>query len=151
MTAAVAPDGGFENDTYRQRKRRVERRLRLVTLVGASLTLFLAVLLSGDAASAVYTAVPLWWRALILMLLVFTGACIASAYIRYERELHALQVLIEDGIPAGTPSQPGKRWAVDADVFWISGLLLFVATAVLFVVAGWIATADEPGQCALGA
>jgi len=125
----------WKQDTFEQRLDRLQRRVRQVVAVGVTLTAFVLALAASDVAGLVYQRIPFWVSSTVFTIIVFAGASLGQAYIRYENEVSTLDRAIARH-PA--PGQlPGERWPESADRFWKAALLLTVLAPIAFLVASW--------------
>ncbi|HXW46153.1 MAG TPA: hypothetical protein VEL03_15305 [Streptosporangiaceae bacterium] len=130
----------WEQDTFEQRRDRLQRRVRQVVAVGVTLTAFVLALAASAAAGLVYQRVPFWVASMVFTIIVLAGASLGQAYIRYENEVSTLERAIAQN-PAPT-QRPGERWPESADRFWNAALLLTVLAPLAFLVASWWAAID---------
>ena len=134
---ALASRPPWREDTYATRLARLKRRSRGVVAVGAALTAFVIALAAGDAASAVYSEVSGWLRAMVFTLVVAAGAGLAFAYILFEEEIDRIEDAIGDHSDIAAARIGDRRPPKHADAFWIGGLVCTALAPLAFVAAAW--------------
>ena len=134
--------------TYIARKRQYERRVTMVTWVGAGLA-GLIFLVTSDLT----TGAPDWLNGVVASLIVVGIGVLAIARIKFEWAATQLGRALEDGERAAANNtfiegaaqsddllpDDLKQWPRFAEVCWLVGLLSVPAAGIVYLVAVWLA------------
>jgi ABC-type phosphate/phosphonate transport system permease subunit len=121
--------------TYRKRQRQYERRVDMLTWVGATLAGLIAI----STSSAFDSAAPAWLKAVEITLILVCAGFFGRARVNFEWEATRIKRKIEDGeaTAEATLAPDMMAWPSEAEESWTLSLSTLIIAGFVMALCFW--------------